>query len=149
MIKGKINNEAFTTMIDSGSSITNLIRLLKQVVILARPLPKTEQYVDYNNKPLNRLGFTTVDVQVGKRKLGKARKIITRDGKRSLIGQDWLTQLNFTVGEANGNSEYTNIIKNISLRKDIETLKQKFPKICSRKRKKGIKVNLSSRRMPK
>ena len=77
MMKGKINNESFTTMIDSGSPITIFTqtdqrRILKQAVIFARPLPKTEQYVDYNNKPLNLLGFTTVNVQVGKRKLKNA-----------------------------------------------------------------------------
>ena len=58
-----------------------------------------------------------------------------------MIGQDWLTQLNFRVGEANGNSEYTNIINNISERKGIETKKQKFPKLFSRQGKiKGFKV---------
>ena len=73
MIKGKINNESLPTMIDSGSPITiftqtDLRRIHKQDVIFAILLPKTEQYVDYNNKPLNLLGFTTVNVQVGKRK---------------------------------------------------------------------------------
>ena len=48
MMKGRINNEPFTTMIDSGSPITVFAqadqrRLLKQDVIFARPLPKTEQ----------------------------------------------------------------------------------------------------------
>ena len=59
-------------MIDSGSPITifkqaDLRELLKSHVIFARPLPKTEQYVDYNNKPLNLLGFTTVNAKVRKR----------------------------------------------------------------------------------
>ena len=128
MMKGQVNNESFTTMIDSGSpntifTQTDLRGLLKQDLIFARPLPKTEQYVDYNNKPLNLLGFMTVDVQVGKRKLKSARIVITRDGKRSLIGRDWLTRLNSRVGEANGNSEYTNNINNFSERRDIETNK--------------------------
>ena len=61
IMKGKINNESFTTMIDSGSPITiftqiYLRRLLKQDVIFARPLPKTEQNEDYNNKPQIFLG---------------------------------------------------------------------------------------------
>ena len=60
-------------MIQSGSPITiftqaDLRRILKLDVIFARPVPKHEQYVDYHNKPLNLLGFTTVDVQVGKKK---------------------------------------------------------------------------------
>ena len=59
--KEKINNQAFTTIIDSGSMMTiftqdDLRKILKVDVIFARPVPKTEQYVDYNNKPLNLLG---------------------------------------------------------------------------------------------
>ena len=59
-------------MIDWGSSITiftqaDLRELVETDVKIARPLPKTEQYVDYNNKPLNLLGFTTVNVNGGKK----------------------------------------------------------------------------------
>ena len=69
-MKGKINNQPLTTMIDSCSPITiftqaDLRELLKVDVILvrlARPMPKLEQYVDYNNKPLNLLGFTNVNL---------------------------------------------------------------------------------------
>ena len=57
-------------------------------------MPKTERYVDYDNKPLNLLGYATVNVKVGKRTI---RVVITRDGKRSLIGRDWLNQLIFTA----------------------------------------------------
>ena len=108
-MKGKINNQAFSTMIDSGSPITiftqaDLREILKVDVIFAGPMPKTEQYVDYNNKPLNLLGYTTANVKVGKRTIKNARIVISRDGNRSLIGRDWLNQLNFNVGEANGNS---------------------------------------------
>ena len=35
------------------------------------------------------------------------------------------------MGEANGNSEYSNIIQIISERQDIEKLKEKFPKLFS------------------
>ena len=64
IIKGEINNQAFATVIDSGSPITlftqaDLREILKLDVIFARPMPKAEQYVDYNNKPLNLLGYTT------------------------------------------------------------------------------------------
>ena len=51
------------------------------------------------------MGFITADVQVGRKKNKNAKIVITRDGKRSLIGRDWLAQLNFRVGEANKNSE--------------------------------------------
>ena len=140
IMKGKINIQAFAKMIDSGSPITiftqdDLRKFLKVDVIFARPLPKTEQFVDYNNKPLNLLGFVTADVKVGKRTIKNARIVITRDGKRPLIDRDCLNQLNFRVGEANGNSDYFNIIQNISERQDIEKLREKFPKLLSRQRK--------------
>ena len=65
--------------------------------------------------------------------------MISWDGKRSLIGRDWLNQLNFRVGEANGNSEYSNIIQNISERQDVDLLKTKFPNLFSRQGKGKIK----------
>ena len=78
-------------MIDSGSPITiftqaDLRELLKVDVILASPMPKSEQYADYNNNPLNLLGFTNLNVKVGKRTIKNARIVISKDGKRSLIG---------------------------------------------------------------
>ena len=67
--------------------------------------------------------------------------MITRDGKRSLIGRDWLSQSNFGVGEANGSSEYSNIIQNISELQDIKKLKEKVPKLFRRQGKiKGYKI---------
>ena len=97
--------------------------------------------MDYNNKPLNLLGFMTAEVKVGRKTIKTARIVITRDGKRSLIGRDWLNQLNFRVGETNGNSEYSNNIQNISERQDMEKLKEKFPKLFSRQGKiKGHKI---------
>ena len=50
--------------------------------------------------------------------------MISRDGTRALIGRDWLSQLNFRVREANGNSEHSNIINDISERQDIENIYQ-------------------------
>ena len=102
VMKGEIKNQPFTTMIVSGSPITifsqaDLRALLKVDVIFARPMPKSEQNVDYNNKPLNLLGFTNVNVKVGKRTIENARIVISSDGKQSLIGRDWLNQLNFRV----------------------------------------------------
>ena len=51
--KGKINNQPFCTMIDSGSPITiftlgHLRKILNSDVIFARSMPKSEEYVDYN-----------------------------------------------------------------------------------------------------
>ena len=73
VLKGKINKEPFKTMINSVSPITiftreDLRKILKLDVVFARPVPKNEQYMDYHNKPLNLLGFTTVEVQVWEEK---------------------------------------------------------------------------------
>ena len=97
-------------MIDSGSPTKiftkeDVRKILKSDLVFTRPLSKKEQFVDYNGKPLNLLGFFTVDVQVGKRNFKKERLVIARDGKRSLIGRHWLTQLNFLVAEAKPESE--------------------------------------------
>ena len=91
-------------------------------------MPKSEQYVDYNTKPLNLLGFTN-NVKVGNRTIKNAQIVISRGGKRSLIERDWVNQLNFRMGEVNGNSEYYETINHISKQQNIEHLKQKFPEL--------------------
>ena len=128
VLKGKFNNVTFTTRIVSGVPITkytqsDLRTIMKKNVLFARPLPMEEEYVDYNGRPLNLLGFTTIDVKVGKKETKKARVVITWDGKKSLIGKDWLTSLNFRVPDTNNMSEYNNSINNInSNNKKIENI---------------------------
>ena len=102
------------------------------------PLSRKEQYVEHNGKPLNLLGFITVDVQVGKRNIKKARLVIARDGKRFLIGRDWLTQLNFHVAEAKPESEYNNIINHVDeveITPELKQMKNKFTKLFERQGK--------------
>ena len=86
--------------------------------------------MDDHNKPLSLLRFTTVEVQVGKKKLKNSRILITRDGKRSLIGRDWLNQLNFRVGEVKQKGEYNQTVNNINKtkekNKDLEALTKNF-----------------------
>ena len=84
---------------------------LQQDVIFAGSLAKNEEFVDYNGRPLNLLEFTTADVKVGKQILKQERIVITREGKKTLIGRDWLAKLNFKVAESNNNSEYNNNIE--------------------------------------
>ena len=55
VMKCKINNTPFKILIDSGSLITiftqaEVRRILNQALILARPLPRGEEYLDYNRK---------------------------------------------------------------------------------------------------
>ena len=82
-----------------------------------------------------------MNVKVGKRGIKNARIVIPSDDKRSLIGRDWLNQLNFIVGEANGNVEYSNSINHFSERQTIDQLKRKVPELFNRQRKiKGYKI---------
>ena len=92
VLKGKIDNRQFTTMIDSDSPITistagDLREILQQDVIFTRQLPKYEEYVEYNGRPLNLFVVTTADVKVGNETLKQARIVIAREGKKSLIGE--------------------------------------------------------------
>ena len=100
VLKGKINNRQFSTMIDLGSPITiftagDLRKILQHDVIFARPLPKNEECVDNNGRPLDLLEFTTADEKVVKQTLKQARIVIAREGKTLLIGRDRLTKMNF------------------------------------------------------
>ena len=99
-------------------------------------MSRSEKYVDYDNQPLNLVRFITADVQVGRKKVKNARIVITRNGQRSLIGRDWLDQLNFRLGEANKNSEYNNDVNNINNQNiNSEKIKQTFPNLFIRKGK--------------
>ena len=101
--------------------------------------------MDYNSQPLNLVGFINVEVQVGKRKIKNATIVITRDGKRSLFGRDWLEQLNYHLGEANSNSEYNNVVGHIKT-SESKTLKNKFKQLFTRKGKiKGHTIKIAFR----
>ena len=78
-------------------------------VILAKPLPKSELYVDYNQKPLNLAGSKQVIVNVGKRTIKNARILISRDGGKSLIRRDWLAKLNCRVAQSKSLVEYNSV----------------------------------------
>ena len=71
------------------------------------------EYVDYNGRPLNLVGYITLNVEVGKQEMRGAKIVISRNGKKSLIGRDWLTKLNYRTIEAQNESEYKNIVNNI------------------------------------
>ena len=138
-LKGRINKQPFVTMIDSGLPITifpgeGVQKLLKTSVTFVRL--KKEVYVDYNGRPLNLLGYITVEVQVWKRIIKNAVMIIARDGKKSLLRRDWLAQLNFREAKAKQESEYNkNVnksVNNVELLPELRILQQKLPNIFSR-----------------
>ena len=51
---------------------------------------------------------------LNRKKIKNARVVLTREGKRSLIGRDWLAQLNFRVGESHKIVVYNNAANNIT-----------------------------------
>ena len=72
VMKVKINNQPFSTMISSDSLITKFTQtdtraMLKVCVIFARSISKQERTVQYNNILRKLLEFTTVDAQVKRR----------------------------------------------------------------------------------
>ena len=69
MMKGRINNEGFEAMIDSGSPETifpkkELKEILKVQFLFVTKMPKHETYVDYNGSKLNLLGVFKGRVEV-------------------------------------------------------------------------------------
>ena len=108
-------------------------------MIFATLLPKSGEYIEYNGRPLNLLGYTTIDVKVEKKTIKKARVVIARECKKSLVGQDWLAKLNFRVAESNKTSEYNSSMSNINIKPkkteksvELKRLERKFPKIFTR-----------------
>ena len=94
-MKGKINGNDFQTMVDLGSPVTifeidELKKIMKQKTLFIRELPSDEEYVDFNRKNLNFLGYIFCHLEVGESKLHKARILIAQKGAKSLIGRDWL-----------------------------------------------------------
>ena len=58
-------------------------------------MPKDEEYVDFNKKKLNLLGYVFCQLEVGDSKLQKARILVAERGAKSLIGRDSLNAFNY------------------------------------------------------
>ena len=98
-MKGKINGNNFQTMVDSGSPVTifeidELMKKMTRKTLFIRELPSDEEYVDFNRKKLDFLGYIFCHRDVGERKLHKARILIAQKTAKSLIGRDWLPAFN-------------------------------------------------------
>ena len=99
-MKGKIDGNPFQTMVDSGSPVTTFaIDEIKQIMnrktLFIRELPKDEDYVDFNKRKLQLLGYIFCHLEVGNSNLNKARILIADEGAKSLIGRDWLNTFNY------------------------------------------------------
>ena len=88
--------------------------------------------------PRELVGFVKVDVKLGKKLIWNTRIVITKDGQRSLTGQDWLANLGFELAEAAKHSEYTiNIIQQQKMNLDeiVMEIAKKFFDLFKRQEK--------------
>ena len=77
-MKEKINGNEFQTMVDSGSPVTvfeidELKKIMKRKTLFIREIPSDEEYVYFNRKKLNLMGYIFCHLEVGESKLHKAR----------------------------------------------------------------------------
>ena len=96
----KINGNQFKTMVDSGSPVTifeieELKRIMKRRTLFIRQLPEDEEYVDFNKRKLNLLGYVFCQLEVGESRMQKAMILVAERGAKSLIGRDWLNAFNY------------------------------------------------------
>ena len=103
---GKINGNPFNTMVDSVSPVTIFeIEEIKQIMtrktLFIRQLPEDGEYVDFNKKKLNILGYVFCQLEVGDSKLQKARILVAVGGAKSLFVRDWLNAFNYNFVSPN------------------------------------------------
>ena len=107
-MSGKINGNPFKTMVDSGLPVTifeieDIKRIMKRKTLFIRQLPEDEEYVDFNKRKLNLLGYVFCQLEKGDSKLQKARILVAERGAKSLIGRDWLNAFNYKFFSPNQN----------------------------------------------
>ena len=105
-MEGFINRNKFKTMIDSGSPVTifaldGIKQIMKRETLPVREMIEGEKYVDFNGKPLNLMGYKFCELQVGNQYIKKARILIAKKGKKSIIGREWLSTLRYRFTPVN------------------------------------------------
>ena len=91
-----INGNPFKTMVDSRSP-------MKRKTLFIIQLSEDEEYVDFNKRKLNLLGYVYCQLEVVDSKLQKARILVAERGAKSLIGRDWLKAFNYKFVSPNQN----------------------------------------------
>ena len=95
-------------MVDSSSPVTifeieEIKRIMKRKTLFIRQLPEDEEYVDFNKRKLNVLGYVFCQLEVGESKMQKASILVAERGAKSLIGRDWLNAFNYKFVSPNQN----------------------------------------------
>ena len=83
--------------------IEEIKRIMKRKTLFIRQLAEDEEYVDFNKKKLNLLGYVFCQLEVGDSKLQKTRILVAERGAKSLIGRDWLNAFNYKFVSHNQN----------------------------------------------
>ena len=128
-MSGKINGNQFKTMVDSGSPVTifeieEIKRIMKRKTLFIRQLLEDDEYVDFNKRKVNLLGYVFCQLEVGESKMQKARILVAERGAKSLIGRDWLNAFNYKLVSPNQNEGKPIIFKITSgTTKPIKTTK--------------------------
>ena len=104
--------------------IEEIKRIMKRKTLFIRQLPEDEEYVDFNKRKLNLLGYVFSQLEVGDSKLQKARVLVAERGAMLLIGRDWVKTFNYKFVLPNQN-EGKRIICKVTSRttKPIKTAK--------------------------
>ena len=75
---------------------------------------ENEQYVDYNKKPLELLGYQFVRLEVAGVTVSKARVLAAPNSGMSIVGRDWLIALRYRLNQPIERGECERIDKNVN-----------------------------------
>ena len=129
LMSGKMKGNQLKTMVDSGSPVTifeieEIKRIMKRKTLFIGQLTEDEEYVDFNKRKLNLLGFVFCQLEVGESRMQKARILVAERRDKSLIGRDWLNAFNYKFVSPNQNEGNAIICKITSgTTKPIKTTK--------------------------
>ena len=152
-MEGFINGNKFKTMIDSGTPVTifaldEIKQIMKREAFTVCEMIEGERYVDFNGKPLNLLGHVFCKLQVGNQYIKKARILIAKKGKNSIIGREWLSTLRYRFTPVNeGELEVNLEEKDEELSAKTKQLSNEFPDLFKRNgriKNHQVKFNLKS-----
>ena len=145
MMKGLMCGKEFKAIIDTGSpvsifAIDELKKIFGKHWVVVREMIDNERYVDFNRRPLPKLGYMFVSVQVGKTRISKARVLVAKKGSKLIFGRDWLTtlkcsiELRITEGENLVNSIYCESAESENkLIPEATKLVEEFPNLFKRR----------------
>ena len=104
-----------------------------------------ERDVDFNGKPLQLLEYVFCELQVNDSYVKKARKLIARNGTKSVIGREWLSTLRYQLVPERGELNVNSAEKQQEPSVESKDLVNEFPKLFERQgnvRNHQVRINL-------